>query len=287
MKTFAPIDQKAIGHFIREGYVVYRGVHDRRLIRSCAGHLQRQFDILYDLSCSGEFERDVNGWAISIMDAFARTSMYDAIVTARPLVDLLKPFLGPDIALLGYDALWINVPQDKDPVLLKGQHTDAWTGTSVNTIFAKTFFTPCDEYNGMSVCPRSHLQGMIPVRNRGIDPAPGVTFDSVNLSDVRAGDLLIWHPLLIHSTTGHSDKNTRISMTSRYTSTESAFSSQERALGYRTVNVGPLNQILRLIGNDYLTPFRTEGGYVGIDRRMAAIYEHSDYKVRKDYGRYL
>ena len=247
----------------------------------------KQYFRLDGLSKEDAFDSDVNGWAISILDAFAKTDLYERIVTARPLVDILKPFLGPDIALLGYDALWINVPQDKDPVLLKGLHTDAWTGTSVNTIFVKTFFTDCDEYNGMSVCPGSHLQGMIPVRNRAIDPACGVEFKPEPVPDVRAGDVLIWHPLLVHSTTGHSDKNIRISMTSRYTSTETAFSSQERALGYRTINVGPLNQILRMIGNDYLTPFRTHGGYVGIDRRLAGIYEHSDYKEKIDYGKYL
>ena len=287
MKIFTPADSKAIGHFIREGFVHYRGVFDKRMIGKCRDVLMKQYFALAGLSKKGTFEQDVNGWAISILDAFAKTDLYDRIVTDRQLITIMKSFLGPDVALLGYDALWINVPQDKDPVLLKGLHTDAWTGTSVNTIFAKTFFTDCDEYNGMSVCPGSHLQGMIPVRNRGIDPACGVEFEPVNVPDVRAGDVLIWHPLLVHSTTGHSDKNIRISMTSRYTSTETAFSSQERALGYRTVNVGPLNQVLRLIGNDALLPFRTQGGYVGIDRRLSGIYEHSDYKAKMDYGKYL
>ena len=287
MKVFVPADSKAVGYFIREGFVHYRGVFDKRVVSKAKDWLGERYAKLRLLSIKGEIEDDVHGWAVSMMDAFAKLPYYDRIVTARPLIDILKPFLGSDIALLGYDALWINVPQDKDPVLLKGLHTDAWTGTSLNTIFAKVFFTDCDEYNGMSVCPGSHLQGMIPVRNRGIDPACGASFTSVNVPDVRAGDLLIWHPLLIHSTTGHSDKNIRISMTSRYTSTETAFSSQERALGYRTVNVGPMNQVLRLIGNDYLTPFRTSGGYVGIDRRLSGIYEHSDYKAKRDYGKYL
>jgi ectoine hydroxylase-related dioxygenase (phytanoyl-CoA dioxygenase family) len=179
------------------------------------------------------------------------------------------------------------VPKDKDPVLLKGQHTDAWTGTSVNTLFAKTFFTSVDQYNGMTVSPGSHLQGLVPVRNRNIDPIFNVKFDSINLSHVEMGDFLIWHPLLIHSTTGHSDKNIRISLTSRFTSTETTFSSQERALGYRTLNVGPMNQVLRLIGNDYLTPFRTYGGFVGIDRRLSDIYEHSEYQKIFDYTPYL
>jgi hypothetical protein len=235
----------------------------------------------------GEFDVDVNGWAVSIINEFEKTSIYQSFIKTRNVIDIFKNFIGPDIAILGYDALWINAPQDKDPVLLKGDHTDAWTGTSINTIFAKTFFTSVDEFNGMSVCPGSHLQGLIPTRNRKIDPLFNIKFDSINLSNSKAGDFLIWHPLLIHSTTGHSDKNIRISLTSRFTSTETNFSSQERALGYKTINVSPMNQILRLIGNDYLSPLRTYDGFVGIDRRLSDIYEYSNYKKNRDYTPFL
>jgi ectoine hydroxylase-related dioxygenase (phytanoyl-CoA dioxygenase family) len=134
------------------------------------------------------------------------------------------------------------------------------------------FLTDVDKHNGIAVSPGSHLQGMLPVRNRAIDPVSKAKFKSVNLDTIRAGDWLIWHPLLVHATVGHSAKNTRISITSRYTSTETPFSSQERALGYRTLSVGPMNQILRLVGNDYLTPLRTYGGTVAIDKRLKAIY---------------
>jgi hypothetical protein len=286
-QKFVPEDEKAIGHFIREGYVHYHDVFDPEIIRAGREYFMTKYERLLELSRRGEFPADVNGWAVSIIDAFAKTDLYEKFVTTRKVINVMKNFLGPDVALLGYDALWINVPQDTDPVLLKGQHTDAWTGTSINTIFAKTFFTDVDQYNGMSVCPGSHLQGMIPVRNRAVDPQAKVEFESVNLDNAKAGDLLIWHPLLVHSTTGHSDKNIRISITSRYTSTETEFSSQERALGYRTLNVGPMNQVRRLIGNDYLTPFRTHGGFVGIDRRLSGIYEHSNYQLNRDYSKYF
>ena len=39
----------------------------------------------------------------------------------------------------------------------------------------------------------------------------------------------------------------------------------------------------RLIGNDLLTPLRTYGGFVGIDRRMGNIYTHTKYKAFTDY----
>lgn len=245
--------------FVRDGYVVYRGLFSGSDITACRYFVEDKF-------VRG---KDPHEQSVEIMDELSLRKSFRNIVQSNQVVSVMRRFLGTDVAIFNYDALWINVPKDKNPVLLKGDHTDAWTGTSVNTIFAKVFLTDCDKYNGITVSPGSHLQGMIPVRNRAVD---GVKFKRENLKDIKAGDWLLWHPLLIHATTGHSPKNTRISITSRYTSTESAFSSQERALGYRTLAVGPMNQILRIVGNDYLTPLRTYGGTVGIDKRLADIY---------------
>lgn len=287
IQKFQPGGEEAVGHFIQEGYVLYENIHDRDLIKSSSELIMSGYQKLESLSAKGAFPMDVNGWAFAILEKYIRTELYEKFITNKKVIKIMQRFLGPDVALLGYDALWINTPKDKDPVLLKGLHTDAWTGTSINTIFAKTFFTDVDSYNGMSVCPGSHLQGMIPVRDRAIDPLWKVEFGSLNIDNAKAGDLLVWHPLLIHSTTGHSDKNIRLSITSRFTSPETPFSSQERSLGYRVLSVGPMNQIRRLIGNDYLTPLRTYGGYVGVDRRLAELYDYSNYKIGIDYRKYL
>ncbi|SVC22503.1 uncharacterized protein METZ01_LOCUS275357, partial [marine metagenome] len=79
----------------------------------------------------------------------------------------------------------------------------------------------------------------------------------------------------------------RMSIPSRFSSTETPFSTQERALGYRTLSVGPMNQILRLVGNDFLQPMRTYGGFVGVDRRMNKVYGYSNYKMQTDYKELL
>ena len=63
-------------------------------------------------------------------------------------------------------------------------------------------------------------------------------------------------------------KNKRVSFTLRYTSTENEFSSQERALGYKTISVSSNNIIRRYIGNDLLQPFRIYGGKASIDKRL-------------------
>ena len=280
-------DGADLAHFVQQGFVVYRGIHGSLHIDACRGYILDHFQKLQRLSREkGQFAEDVNGWCVAIMAEFARTELYQRLIHNPSLGAMAQKYVGPDVAWFNYEGLFINVPKDKDPVTLKGQHTDVWTGTGMNTVFAATFFTDNDEYNGLSVCPGSHLQGLMPVYNRKIDPAFDPKFNQINLM-CRAGDIVVWHPLLIHATTGHSDKNIRISMTSRFTSTETAKTSQERALGYTTLSVGPMNQVLRLVGNDLLLPFRTMGGYVGVDRNMAGIYRHSPFKDAPDYSQYL
>ena len=278
----------ALQQFVQQGYVIYQGMIDRDLIDKCRKFIVEKFRKL-QLACHPE---DVNGFSVAIMRAFERTDLYEELIRSEKLLHLTKQYVGPDVAWFSHDGLFINMSQDKDPVLLKGDHTDVWTGTGVNTVFCAIFFTDCDEYNGLSVWPGSHLQGLMPVHNRALTNGARKELETQikrrNLSMVRAGDIVLWHPLTIHATTGHSDKNNRISMTSRFTSTETPMTSQEKALGYRVLSAGPLNQVMRLVGNDYLTPFRTLGGYVGVDRRMADVYNYSPYKDGDvDYDQYL
>ena len=54
-------------------------------------------------------------------------------------------------------------------------------------------------------------------------------------------------------------------------------------MGYETITVSPLNQILRIIGNDKLSPLRTYGGFVGTDKRLKELYDLSAYDEVDDY----
>ena len=280
----------AINFFVKNGYVIFTNFYDPKFIASIGIFVKERLDKLLNAANIGIFEKDLNGFAVSIIKALEKTALYDDLVGNIALLNFLEELLGPDICVLNQNALWINYPTDKDPVLNKNIHSDAWTGTSENTLFCKYFVTDVDEHNGMSVIPGSHLWGFVPVKNRAVDPIFQLEeyLKEINLLNAKAGDILIWHALLLHSTVGHSDLNTRISITARFKSTETPFSSQERALGYEALRVGPMNQILRLIGNDKLAPFRTLGGFVGVDRRIQHLYKHSHYKDQQiDYSIYF
>ena len=275
--------------FVNNGYLVYKNVYSKEFIEESSKYFFSNLKKLVKLSESKKIDYDINGFAAAIIENYSKSNLYDDHVSNKNLLKIMQNLLGRDLAIFNQDALWINTPTNNDPVLNKGLHTDFWTGTSINTIFSKVFFTDVDDYNGMTVCPSSHLYGSVPVKNRAIDENLMDISEivEINLNHIKAGDVLIWHPLLIHSTTGQSDKNIRISVTSRYTSTETKFSSQERSLGYKVLSVSPMNQILRLIGNDNLQLLRTYGGYVGVDRRLQKLYGYSDYKVEEQYEKYI
>ena len=52
-------------------------------------------------------------------------------------------------------------------------------------------------------------------------------------------------------------------------------SNQEKDVGFRSLSIGPMRKVIRMIGNDFLTPFRTYGGISGIDRVTREVYNDS------------
>lgn len=270
IKKFNIVTDSLIDFYIKNGFVLIKNPFKKILILK----IKKYVDSFLKKKNFSDYHKICN----QIMDKFETTELYEELIHDEKIKNLMKKFLGNDLCVLNFTALWINSPTNKNPVLKKNDHVDAWTGTGVDTIFLKVFLTDCDKYNGMSVYPGTHLHGLYPVRNRTLDLPKDVKLPSkINIINAKKGDLLLWHPLLVHATTGQSDKNTRISMTLRYKSTESEFTSQERALGYRTISVGVGNIIKRYIGNDLMSPFRVYGGSASIDKRLSKMYDNKYY----------
>ena len=262
--------------FVFNGFAVFRNLIDKKLITKISKRILNDFKI----KKKKKFEN--HEICNIICDELELSREYDQLISQKKIVALMQSILGRDICVFNNSGLWINNPTNKNPVLNKNEHVDLWTGTSSNTIMCVAMLTDADQYNSITVYPGTHLHGVYPVKNRTIN------FDDFNIKlnrginlNLKKGDILIFHPLLVHSTTGQSKKNTRISLTLRYTSIDTEFSSQEKALGYRTLSVGPLNKIRRLIGSDLLIPFRTYGGKAAIDKRLSKIYDNSSHKIIK------
>lgn len=259
--------------FIKNGYVVIKNIVDKKIVNKLYNFCDKKIKKLEILSKKKKIKKDYELWSIIIISLLEKSLIYKQYLNSPKIISFLKEFLGPDICTLGYNSLWINNPSNKNPVINKSAHVDAWTGTSVNTLFFKIFLTDVDSYNGLTMYPGTNLQGMIPVKGRFINTEDfSLKFKSINLDNIKKGDVVVWHALTLHQTTGQSNKRTRISLTTRFTSNQNEFSSQEKALGYETLTVGPLNQIKRIIGNDHLYPLRVYNTFVGTDKRLSELY---------------
>ena len=75
------------------------------------------------------------------MDKFENSQNYDDLIFQEKTKFIMNKLIGNDLCVLNYTALWINTPTNTNPVLNKNEHVDAWTGTSVNTIFLKLLIT--------------------------------------------------------------------------------------------------------------------------------------------------
>ena len=123
--------------------------------------------------------------------------------------------------------------------------------------------------------PGSHLLGLLPTRNRNLDPAVKINIKPYYLNNIKFGDVLVFHPLMLHGTaiSDSSKVKFRMMIGDRFKSLNKKFTSQEISLGYKVVSLGPINHITRIIGNDYLSPFRILGGPAKISEALGDLYD--------------
>ena len=69
---------------------------------------------------------------------------------------------------------------------------------------------------------------------------------------------------------------------SRFSNLNYKINNQEKDVGFRSLSIGPMRKIIRTIGNDFLTPFRTYGGISGIDRVTREVYQESQFDNRSN-----
>ena len=123
--------------------------------------------------------------------------------------------------------------------------------------------------------PGSHLLGLLPSRNRNLDPSIKINIDPYYLNNIKFGDIILFHPFILHGTAISDSKKVkfRMAMGDRFKSLNKKFTSQEISLGYKVVTLGPINHITRIIGNDYGSPFRVLGGPAKINEALHDLYD--------------
>ena len=261
-------------YYKKHGFCIVRGLYDNRKIKEVEKIFQK---------CQKIFQKykniDNQSFLISCDKIFEKTHLYDYIFKNQNLIKLLKIFYGNDIIHFNFTKFQLNEKKNSNQKksleeikfqLSKGIHNDHWTGSSEYTTHYWLGFSGIDKDNTLTMYPGSHLNGSFPVLNREPDPKIEFKYKPHKLDYLKEGDVVLFHSLLLHKTTGKTNK-TRVGIISKFSSLNYKWTNQEKDLGYQPLSIGPIREIIRLIGNDALTPFRTYGGVAGIDR---SIYEN-------------
>ena len=277
--------------FVKNGFCVVRGIYSKSKIISLEKLIKNYQKIFLRINKNNRF--DDQSFAISSHRMFERSELCDYFYKNENLIDLLSKFYGNDIVKINFSRFQINkkiekknsnnqIKSERKFSQFLGIHNDHWTGSSEYTLHYWMPFSGLDSKNGMTLYPGSHLNGSFPVYNRQIDPKIDFKYKPHILSYIKSGDVLLFHSLLLHKTTGKS-KRTRMAELARFTNINYRMTNQEKDLGFQTLSIGPMRQIIRINGNDSLTPFRTYGGEPGIDRVVKEVYDKSkmDFKSKK------
>lgn len=200
-----------VAAYEEHGYVVVPGVVEPEVVADAGRHI----DWLAERHPDVRPERLDH--TILVEDPFAMW------LAAHPgILDVVERFLGPDIAL--FAAHYISKPPgDGQPVLW---HQDAayWPLEPMDVISVWLAVDDADVGNGcMRVIPGSHRGDVVALRSRDdvdnvlrSEMTEAVDESAAVALELRAGDIELHHPNIVHGSAGNSSDRRRAGLTLRY-----------------------------------------------------------------------
>jgi len=251
--------------FMKNGLVIVPGMFPKKLIKKIYKFASSQYFNIKDIFLKNNPGKSVPAIEISnkIVKDIEKSVDHSDLIHSKPLLQGLSLLLGPDLAKQNETGLIINDSADKGKVTNKSMHQEIWTGAGRDDV---TIWLPLNkplEQNTLSVVPGSHYYGFLPNQNRELLPIEGFKMpEGLPLTDLEEGDGVMFHSLLLHATAGRSKKQVRFSMNFCVRNLHNPLTSQQKFIGFTPVQVGPMMQIQKILGNEYLSPLRTYGGNV-------------------------
>ncbi len=198
----------------QDGYVILRGVLDDELIGEAQAHIDWLIERHPDL------RPEQLDHQLMTHDAF-----WVRLVSDPRLLDIIEPFLGPNIALFASHYI------AKQPYTGKAVpwHQDGsyWPLEPMDVITVWLAVDRSDEENGcMKVIPGTHTDTLLPTDEmvqQGDDSLFDIGMDSDRVEDTAAvsmvldpGDISIHHPNIVHGSHANSSPRWRRGLTIRY-----------------------------------------------------------------------
>lgn len=195
--------------------------------------------------------------------ALSSISAKEKILTSKKVIKKINNLIGKDLSYIDELSLTINLPNKGDSkknYLFKKWHQEVWSGASICDLLLWTpIFQDNTNTNQLEIIKGSHHWGHIPHRDREPLKLPK-KYKSI-FTNLKIGDLLIFHTLLLHRSVeiprNKKIYNPRLALPigiKNFRFLDNNLFSLNKS--WRVFSKSEMTMIENRLGNIYLSPFR-------------------------------
>tara|TARA_B100000686_G_C16625437_1_gene881591 strand:+ start:42 stop:881 length:840 start_codon:yes stop_codon:yes gene_type:complete len=180
------------------------------------------------------------------------------ILLEEKLYSALTNLLGKDLSFCTDPSITLNLPNKDSPeknYLFKDWHQEIWSGAGTSSV---QIWTPILHENSkegqMAIILESHKWGHIPHRNRKPIDLPE-NYETAELN-LEYGDVIIFSTLLMHRS--RPTNSPRLSLPVQLDNFRYNYVSNNRSTrNWKIFSYSEVTKIEKMLGNHYLSPYRT------------------------------
>ena len=257
-------------YFFLNGYSIIRNVIPKKLILDLQNSFS--FDKLKKSSSSDCYKKFLSNikknkntnfdFVKPFHEISIYRSFYKKLFHIKRIHSKLNELLGPDLAYLDDPSFTLNVSglnDQKKNYHFKKFHQEMWSGANTSTlVFWSPIFLPSNKSGQLSIIKESHLWGLIPNNNKEPTRLPS-KYKKIDIN-LNVGDVIIFHPLLLHATNPVTAKNesARLSLVTSIRNFKNINSSYDLLKNWKIFSMSEATLIEKKLGNHYLTTYRTK-----------------------------
>ena len=261
------MSEKLINNMINNGYTTITNCIDKKIIEEAQENINntlKRLLISKKLSISKKltvnFLNCVKIWPQYEIQVLAAKNLNQSnitykILTSKKILNFFISLIGPDLEYMTDGELAINVTDVNDDYLVKKYHQELWSGQGLSSI---QVWIPIYLKPGMStveVIKESHTWGHIPHRDR--QPIELPKKYSSEIAKISEGSVFVMSPLTLHRTVKNKHAEPRIAFPVTVRNIYYPKSGNEDLQEYSKLNLSYYSKFRKILGNPYLSPFRT------------------------------
>lgn len=254
--------------FLKDGFLIIRNGIDKILLDKLKNIINNDFrktskNKKYDIFLKKILKKKKSNFefCLDIHNDCLHSEIYKKILSSKKILPKLVKLIGPDLAHHEDPSWTINEygkNSSKKNYHFKNWHQEIWSGSSTSTLVVwAPIFLPKNKSGQIEFIKSSHRWGHVPHQNRMPISLPK-KFKNIKIN-INEGDILIFHSLLFHKTSPIISKkfDARIALITHVKNFKQNDISYNSNKSWRLFNFSELTKIEKVLGNHYLSPYRT------------------------------